>query len=263
MVILRFGRALRPLAVLSLAAGAARAQDRVLEVVSTDSQPVSYAFVQANGGHAQLTDETGHVSMGRGKKQTFDVEVRRIGFTPYFGKIDLPDTAITVHIVLAPLAQQLSSMRVTSRKSSSSLELNGFYKRWLDMQKGANTAIFIGPEEIEKRNASRVSMLLGGVNGVSTTRTSNGNTVLTTGGGGSCPMAVIVDGRQVCPIAGCTMVDYSKGLTDKNSVLIDQVLDINSVAGVEVYKRGGNMPSAFHVDSECGAIALWTGSRKP
>lgn len=138
-------RVLRVLAVLSLAAGAAHAQDRVLEVVSTDSQPVSYAFVQANGGHAQLTDETGHVSMGRGKKQTFDVEVRRIGFTPFFGKIELPDTAITVRIVVTPLAQQLSSMRVTSRKSSSSLELNGFYKRWLDMQKGANPQFSSAP----------------------------------------------------------------------------------------------------------------------
>jgi hypothetical protein len=263
MVILRCTRVLRALAVASLAAGAAHAQDRVLEVVTADSQPVSYAFVQANGGHAQLTDEMGRVSMGRGKKQTFEVDVRRIGFSPYFGKIDLPDTAITVRIVLTPLAQQLSSMRVTSKKSATSLELNGFYKRWLDMQKGATTGIFIGPEEIEKRNASRVSMLLSGVNGVTMTRTSNGNTVATTGGGGACPMAIIIDGRQLCPIAGCRMVDYSKGLTDMNSVLLDQVIDINSVAGVEVYKRGGNMPSAFHVDGECGAIALWTGSRKP
>ena len=52
------------------------------------------------------------------------------------------------------------------------------------------------------------------------------------------------------------------GLTDMNSVLIDQVIDMNSVAGIEVYKRGGNMPSDFHVDGECGAIAIWTGSRK-
>jgi hypothetical protein len=263
MTILRWRRVLGACAVMSFAASVAHAQDRMLEVVSTDSQPVSYAFVQANGGHAQLTDETGRVSMGRGKKQTFDVEVRRIGFTPYFSKIELPDTAITVRIVLTPLAQQLSSMRVTSKKSATSLELNGFYKRWLDMQKGVTSAVFIGPEEIEKRNASRVSMLLSGVNGVTMTRTSNGNTVATTGGGGACPMAIVVDGRQVCPMAGCNHTDYSRGLTDMNTVLIDQVLDINSVAGVEVYKRGGNMPSAFHVDGECGAIALWTGSRKP
>src|SRR5665213_1368623 len=113
MVKLSCIRLLSAFAVASLAAGTVHAQDRVLEVVSTDSQPISYAFVQANGGHAQLTDEMGRVSMGRGKKQTFSVDVRRIGFTPYFGKVELPDTAITVRIILAPLAQQLSTMRVT------------------------------------------------------------------------------------------------------------------------------------------------------
>ncbi|MFI5231392.1 MAG: hypothetical protein ACHQSE_02650 [Gemmatimonadales bacterium] len=242
---------------------AAHAQDRVLQVATTDSEPVAYAFVQVNGGHALLTDEFGRVSVGHGKKQTFDVEVRRIGFTPFFGKIDLPDTAITVRIVLARLAQQLNALKITSKKSQTSLERNGFYERWLDMQKGVTSAIFIGPEELDKRNSSRVSTLLSGVNGVTMTRTNNGNMVATTGGGGACPMAVVVDGRQVCPLAGCNFADYSRGLTDKNVVLIDQVVDINSVAGIEIYKRGGNMPSAFHVDGECGAIALWTGSRRP
>jgi hypothetical protein len=263
MATTQFGRTLCTLAIASLAATAAQAQDRVLEVVTTDSTPVAYAFVQANGGHALLTDESGRVSMGRGKKQTFDVDVRRIGYSPFFGKVELPDTAVTVRIVLTRLAQQLNALKVTSRKSQTSLELNGFYRRWLDMQKGVTSAVFIGPEEIDKRNASRVSMLLAGVNGVTMTRTSNGNEVATTGGGGACPMAVVVDGHQVCPLAGCNMADYSRGLTDQNVVLLDQVVDINSVAGIEVYKRGGNMPSAFHVDGECGAIALWTGSRKP
>jgi hypothetical protein len=97
---------------------------------------------------------------------------------------------------LPPLAQRLGSVSVTAGKIESSLELNGFYRRWLDGQKGVTSAVFIGPEEIEKRNTSRASALLGGV------------------------------------------------------------------TGVELYKRGGNMPSDFHVDGECGAIALWTGNPK-
>jgi hypothetical protein len=39
------------------------------------------------------------------------------------------------------------------------------------------------------------------------------------------------------------------------------VIDIGSVAGIEAYKRGGNVPSDFHVDGECGVLAIWTGSR--
>jgi hypothetical protein len=257
------GRAIRAFAFVALVAGAAQAQDRVLQVVSTDSEPVSYAFVQANGGHALLTNEEGRVNMGPGKKQTFTLDVRRIGFTPFYGKIDFPDTAITIRVVLTKLAQQLSSMKITSRKSATSLELSGFYRRWLDAQKGVTSAVFIGPEEIEKRNTTRASILLNGVSGVTVTRTANGNSVLTSGSG-TCPMAIVVDGRQVCPNVGCLQNDATKtGITDESAVLIDQVIDIGSIAGVEVYKRGGNMPGDFHVQGDCGAVALWTGSRKP
>lgn len=256
-------RGLRVLALGSLAAGTARGQDRVLLVVGPDSQPIAYAFVQANGGHAQLTDEAGRVHMGAGKKQTLTIEVRRIGYSPFYGKLDFPDTAVTIRVVLPKLAQQLSSMKVTSRKSASSLELSGFYRRWLDAQKGVTSAVFIGPEEIEKRNAGRVSILLTGVSGVTVTRTTNGNSVVTSGSG-TCPMAVVVDGRQVCPNGGCLQNDATKtGITEETAVLIDQVVDISSVAGVEVYKRGGNMPGDFHVEGDCGAVAIWTGSRKP
>jgi hypothetical protein len=246
----------------ALAAGSAGAQDRVLRVVTADSQPIAYAFVQSNGGHAQLSDENGRVSMGAGKKQTLTIEVRRIGFTPFYGKIDFPDTAVTIPVVLPPIAQRLGGVRVTADKSKSSLELNGFYKRWLDAQKGVTSAMFIGPEEIDKRNTSRVSALLGGVSGISMGHTTNGNNVITAGSG-SCAMAVIIDGRQVCPTLGCHIDAGGRGgLTDQNSVLIDQVIDINSVAGIEVYRRGGNMPSDFHVDGECGAVAFWTGGRR-
>src|ERR1035437_3955774 len=263
MLIPAFSRTMRLLAAGLLAGSAAHAQDRVLRVVSSDSEPIAYAFVQANGGHAQLTDEAGRINIGSGKKQTLTIEVRRIGYTPFYGKVDFPDTAVTIPVVLQSLAQQLGSVKVTANKSKSSLELSGFYRRWLDGQKGVTSAVFIGPEEIEKRNASRLSAVLNGVNGISMSRTSNANTVVTSSSGGSCPMAIIVDGRQVCPVGGCSFQDYSHGLTDLNSVLIDQVLDINSLAGIETYKRGGNMPADFQVDGECGAVAVWTGARKP
>jgi hypothetical protein len=262
MSILKWHGALRLAAALSLAAAAAGAQDRLLRVVSDDSTPISYAFVQANGGRALLTDESGIVRFGPGKKQTLTLDVRRIGFKPFYGKLDFPDTGITLQVVLPRLAEQLGSVKVTTRKTASSLELNGFYKRWLDMQKGATSAVFIGPEEIEKRNTSRPSMLLSGVSGISISRTGNGNSVAVTGN--SCPMAVVIDGRQVCPNGGCLRDDPTKsGLTDQNSVLIDQIISVDALAGVEVYKRGGNIPSDFHVDGDCGVVALWTGSRKP
>lgn len=255
-------RVLRIVAAAFLVSGIAQAQDRVLRVTGIDSLPIAYAFVQANGGRAMLTDEDGRVSIGSGKKQTLTIEVRRIGYTPFYGKIDFPDTAITIPLTLQTIGQQLSTVKVSANKTKSSLELSGFYKRWLDGQRGVNTAVFIGPEEIEKRNATRTSNLLNGVSGISVTRTPNGNNVIVSGGG-TCPMAIVLDGRQVCASGGCLHSDPQKaGITDMTAVLIDQVVDMGSVAGIEVYKRGGNMPSDFHVEGDCGAVAIWTGTRR-
>ncbi len=246
----------------SMDADLAVAQDRLLRVVSTDSEPVAYAYVSVQGGRAQISDERGLVSMGAGKKQTLSVEVRRIGYTPYFGKMDFPDSAATLTVVLPRLAQSLAAVKVTGSKVRNSLEMSGYYQRAIEGQKGALTAVFIGPEELEKRNASSVSALLTSINGITMARTRSGHAILMSTGA-MCPLAIVMDGRQVCPLNGCQGNDVSGGLNEDNSVLIDEVLDLGSVAAIEVYKRGGNTPSAFHVQGDCGIVALWTGSRKP
>ncbi|HEV8409612.1 MAG TPA: hypothetical protein VGQ30_03825, partial [Gemmatimonadaceae bacterium] len=69
----------------------ARAQGRVIKVVSSDGQPIAYANVSIEGGITQVTDEKGLIPLGAGKQQTITVRVQRIGFTPWFGKVELPD----------------------------------------------------------------------------------------------------------------------------------------------------------------------------
>jgi hypothetical protein len=57
---------------------------------------------------------------------------------------------------------------------------------------------------------------------------------------------------------------YAPGHTyNRKRASVDQDIDINSVAAIEVYKRGGGTPTAFSVDGTCGVVAIWTGSRKP
>jgi hypothetical protein len=52
-------------------------------------------------------------------------------------------------------------------------------------------------------------------------------------------------------------------LTDANAVLIDHFIDVNDVAAIEIYPRGGNMPVSLQVsDPGCGVIAFWTGSKR-
>ena len=85
--------ALAALLLVASTAAAADAQTRMLRVVASNDQPVVYALVTTEGGSGQITDEHGEISLGAGKKKTLSVTVRRIGYRPWSGKIELPDTA--------------------------------------------------------------------------------------------------------------------------------------------------------------------------
>lgn len=233
------------------------AQARVIRVVSPDGQPIPYANVIVQGGETRITDAKGEVSLGAGKSQTLTLNVRRIGFTPWFGKIDFPDTAAVLVVKLPGLSQNLSAVTVTGEKTiPSSLVLDGFYDRWLMRQKGVLSATFIGPEELEFRHPDKITGMLYGLSGVTVAQECvspghpcrRGGVVVKPGCGA---MTVVIDGQQQWPAKG-------------ESVDLDMLLDASDVAAIEVYSRGGNMPVNFQfMDTICGVVAFWTGSRRP
>ncbi len=253
------------------------AQAKLLKVISTDSVPIPFAYVSIEGGIGQITDEKGEVNLGAGKKKTFTANVRRIGYQPWFGKLELPDTAVVLTVTLSRVAQTLAPVTVQGEPAvKSHLQVTGFYDRWMMRQKGTLSAVFIGPEEIEFRHPDKITNLLSGLNGVTMRRSCEGFQ-MAMGAGGRCPMAIVVDGLRQCPAGGCNnepSVDQipSKGSAapspfkcedPPNAVAIDQMLDANDVTAIEVYSRGGNMPVSLQVsDQACGVIALWTGSRR-
>lgn len=247
-------RALACALVLAVASARAGAQTSLLRVVSPDSQPVVYASVTVEGGISQITDEKGEVSLGHGSRHTFTVRVRRIGYQPWFGKVDFADTATVFTVTLPRLTQALSAVTVTEAAPiKSPLELAGFYDRWMMRQKGALSAVFIGPEELEFRHPDKITGMLYGLNGVRLIRDNRTgdvtpvSTQIASLYGTLCPMAIIIDGQQM-------MRNYP----------IDKLLDAGDVAAIEVYARGGNVPISLHAnDSACGIVVLWTGSRKP
>jgi hypothetical protein len=254
--------------VIAIAAGVSlarpatsHAQARTIRVVSADNQPIAFANVSVEGGTTQITDEQGVVNLGTGKRQTLTVRVMRIGFKPWFGKLELPDTAATLKITLPKLAQSLSTVTVTEKSEiKSSLALTGFYDRWLMRQKGMLSAVFISPEELEFRHPDKITNMLYGLNGVRLSKACveppTGHRCLqdlvafSTDRPG-CPMAIVIDGVQQYP--------------PKNAYVdIDMLVGAGDVNGVEIYARGGNMPVNFQFqDTACGVLAFWTGSRKP
>jgi hypothetical protein len=250
------------------------AQSTVLKVIGSDSVPVPFAWVAVQGGTGSVTDERGQLSMGAGRRQTLTVEVRRIGYKPWYGKLEVPDTAAVLTVMLPRIVQELAGVTITGEQIKSRLEQAGFYDRWLMRQKGSLSATFIGPEEIEKRHPSRITDMLQGVLGVSLLHTDQGSMVAK-GIGGTCFMAVLLDGQRLCPPVGCNAFannapslsrprSLSRDTTiDDITVNINQYVNANDVAAIEVYARGGNMPISLQsVDNACGVIAIWTGSRR-
>jgi hypothetical protein len=256
------------------------AQSSRLRVIGTDSMPVAYAWVSIQGGLGGITDEKGELTLGQTRRKQLATEVRRIGYSPWAGNIVLPDSAVVITVQLARLAQSLGTVSVTGQQNAAGLNLplRGFYDRWMMRQKGALSATFIGPEEIETRRPSRPSDLLYGIPGVSLSRTPRGGMVAKAGGG-TCYMAVMLDGHRICPASGChtseansqnagqlaarTSLAAKVDSTDDNLVDLNQYVNISEVAAIEVYVRGGNMPISLQVtDSGCGVIAIWTGSRR-
>jgi hypothetical protein len=246
--------------VVDAAASGARAHTRTLHVLSADGWPLAHANVSVDGGAPKITDEKGELGLGAGAHRALTVRVTRIGYTPYFGTVELPDTAAVVTVMLPRLAQTLAAVTVTGATIKSPLELTGFYDRWMMRQKGVLSAVFIGPEEIESRHPDFITNMLYGLNGVCLLTPSGhprdiiafayvgSQLALKTGGTcPNCPMAIVIDGMQQYPTPP-----------------INTVLDANDVMAIEVYARGGNMPISMQFnDTKCGVIAIWTGSRKP
>ncbi len=247
----------------------AGAQVSMLKVVGNDSVAVPFAWVTVEGGIASITDEKGQVSLGAMRKKTLTLDVRRIGYQPWFGKITLPDTAINLTVVLPRVGQALAAVNVTGERVKTALELSGFYDRMLMRQKGVITATFIGPEELDKRHPSRTTDMLYGLNGITIMHAPNG-AMCARGNGGSCFMTVVVDGSVLRPspptvcMGPSIMHIGSRGTASSDmGADINQYLDVSQVAAIEIYARGGNMPVTLQVpDNACGVLAIWTGPRK-
>jgi exosome complex RNA-binding protein Csl4 len=97
------------------------------------------------------------------------------------------------------------------------------------------------------------------------------------GGGGTCYMTILLDGRRLCPPVGCSEVPSgqfssmtrqsgdpaTKAANDNLVIDLNEYIDPNDITAIEIYQRGGNMPVSLQtVDNGCGVIAFWSGARK-
>jgi hypothetical protein len=269
-------------AVLPLSA--AHGQQRTVRVVGEDGEPVAFANVTLAGERPVITNEKGEVAVGTAARPGLKVDVRRLGYEPWYGPVALSDTVMTAQVTLHRISRRMFTVRITDSSRIAPSYLRGFYDRMLARQRGIGNGIYITPEEVDKRSAGVASALLQGINGVSLHRMSSGKTAAMNSSG-SCQMSVLVDGHAVCPEGGCSngsprpptpmalvpsgrrsvQASNSRGGSsgDEGFLAIDDVLNANEIAAVEVYPRGASVPPSLPtVDASCGLVAFWTGDRK-
>ncbi|BAH38504.1 MAG TPA: hypothetical protein DGD08_03040 [Gemmatimonas aurantiaca] len=223
----------------------------VLDGVVTDSllRPLNSADVTVVGTGARVvTSENGRFRMLQVPPGQYLLIVRRIGFAPTSGMIEVParDT-LRLSYVLERSNNMLDTMRI--RGTRVTMRMREFEQR---RQQGVGQ--FVTQEEIERRGSLATADFLRYMRGVEvsqvTTQLWGGTQVysrregagMSDGVGANCAMQVLLDGI----------------ILPKNFNL-DLLPPPKQIAGIEVYSGAATMPPQFGgPDRRCGAVAFWT-----
>lgn len=227
---------------------------RVIE--NTTEQPVIGATVVLQDGRGRrlaqrITDEEGQFSFVVGEKGPVGLQAQRIGYqrttTPliHFDSYTSYMVEVRVDVAAVPLAP----LEVVARsRAAVSPTLAGFEER-----RRSGMGWFMTREDIEKRNAGRVSDLVAMAPGVLIQRR-----IVVMARASNCPAQIFVDGfhinRSTAPLPGAR-----RGRSTTELFPIDEVVQPGSVQGIEVYQGLSRLPAEFRTpDAACGVVAIWT-----
>lgn len=166
-------------------------------------------------------------------------------------------------------------MRVVARQSTP-LSRTGFYDRVERTRKGAFTAEFITPEELDARNAALLSQIFQGRRTSSIAMTGGVRQQAVLLGRGRCAMTILVDGQRVTNTLQESVVTGGppQSLNPRGSrseggsgmtIGLDDIADGRSVMGIEIYPSTANAPAELIPiggRGSCGFVAIWTGPRR-
>lgn len=254
----------------------------VITVTDTAGRRVPFAVVQVEGGVTRVADDSGRVGFAVQPKDSLKIQARRMGYAPFVGWVK-PDAESGTYVArLNIVATRIARVTVEDRMNTP-LARSGFYDRLQRAQRGAATATFITPEELDLRNPARVSQVLQGVQGMKVT--FYGGRPVLSGRGMDCGMTVLLDGRKMDgmveeildddgrreleralhgkQIGANTDIETRRFLGSRTSV--DDLITGPAVAAVEIYTSISTAPVELQRQAGpmgCGIIALWTGSRQ-
>jgi hypothetical protein len=229
------------------AASAQRARGADLVVVVTDAQtkrPLPEAVVRVTDHPASgRTDPAGRAELHAIRPGTRVLEVSRIGYAMERAVVDFEASAepIEAEVELMPQAVELEGMVVTTWGRSTKLRSHGFYDR---QRRGGGE--FLTDDEITRLQPRRMLDLFRHTTSMSVALDSHGRPYINVNrGGNSCQPAVFLDGLAVH--------------RDMDGNVSLDMVEPESVVGMEVYAGVGNIPTEYNVTgSACGVILVWT-----
>lgn len=238
----------------------------VVRVRDSNGVPIAHAFVEVEGGRGRVADDSGRVFL-EAAPDSLGLKVRRIGLKPFVGRVGRTARTGEFDVILSPTAQTLAAVTVTERGVRTPLERTGFYDRVQRAQRGAFNGEFITPEELESRTGARTTDLFQGRRFVFPNRTRGMSPQLYLMGRGGCKMSVYLDGHLMRPAGQRGTI--RSGASDPTGIVpIDDIVNINEVAAIEIYATAANAPGELvpltgaAQQGACGIVAIWTGGRR-
>ncbi len=195
-----------------------------------------------------VTGENGRFRMMQVPPGQYLLVVRRIGFAPTSGIIEVRDNdTLRLTYSLTRSNSVLDTLRVRERRVG--IRMLGFEKRRLVGQ-----GQFITQDEIDRRGSREVSDYLRNTRSIQVSRITDqqfAGTValsrreggsLTGEGAGACPMQILLDGIVLPRFFNLDLLPPPK-----------------QIAGIEIYSGPATTPPEFSgPDRRCGIIAFWT-----
>ncbi|HET9012305.1 MAG TPA: carboxypeptidase regulatory-like domain-containing protein [Gemmatimonadaceae bacterium] len=214
------------------------------KVLNRNGAPVAGARVGLMGtSAATLTRANGDFVLDSLPAGTQALVVRQIGYRPTEVAVDLSArTPARVTVQLGAFVPELTPVEVVSRRDEG-LQKVGY----LDRKRTSASGYFMGPEQIEKRNAMKFTDILRSTPGIRVSESNGQATVSSTRSttANGC-VTMFVDGAQWQQIEAGDL---------------DSFVQPNEVAAIEVYS-GATVPAQFTTAGQsCAAVVVWTKTR--